>query len=112
MMPGLEEEDEEATGDAEYEDHFGPELTLVTGEDATNTEADPLSPLSPMAEDDGNPLDGTASADAIKGSGQPLTAEALAKLSEEEAVNDAQGGDRGILPTDGKIKKTSAVDHM
>lgn len=92
MMPGLTEEDEEE-GMEEYEEElqFGPELGLVTNHDdevATTTHGGDLEPVSPMSPilpggEEENPLN--AAADALKGSGQPLTAEALAKLSEEEA---------------------------
>ncbi|KAI5358352.1 Putative serine/threonine-protein kinase, active [Septoria linicola] len=92
MMPGLTEEDEEEEME-EYEEElqFGPELGLVTNHDdevATTTHAGDLEPISPMSPilpggEEENPLN--AAAEALKGSGQPLTAEALAKLSEEEA---------------------------
>lgn len=93
MMPGLEEEDEEEMDDIEYEeiDQFGPELGAATGEEATNTDVEPISPLSPLPGDEENPLN--AAAVAISGGGQPLTAEALAKLSEEEAAKEAQEGE-------------------
>ena len=77
MMPGLTEEDEDEEA---YEDDFGPELGLVTNDEATTNAGDlePISPMSPMPGEEENPLDAAAA-----GSRQPLTAEALAKLSEE-----------------------------
>lgn len=89
MMPGVEEEDEDEEME-EYEDvdQFGPELqiTSVEGQSEMGPETEPVSPLSPLpGQEEENPL---AAADTT--GSVPLTAEALAKLGEEEDKKEAQ----------------------
>lgn len=89
MMPGVEEEDEEEDVE-EYEDvdQFGPELqiTSVEGQSEIGPETEPVSPLSPLpGQEEENPLDAAASTGSV-----PLTAEALAKLSEEADKKEAE----------------------
>ncbi|KAK4500365.1 hypothetical protein PRZ48_008554 [Zasmidium cellare] len=92
MMPGVEEEDEEEEME-EYEDvdHFGPELQITSGEAPSEMgpDTEPVSPLSPLpGQEEENPLDAATSTNSV-----PLTAEALAKLGEEEDKKEAEKQD-------------------
>lgn len=96
-MPGVEEEDEEEEVDEEIEyeevDQFGPELAAAAtdaaaGEGTSDVGFDtaPVTPLSPLAgQDDAKQLGGPLS----ESPSVPLTAEALAKLGEEEQKKEA-----------------------
>ncbi|KXT13126.1 hypothetical protein AC579_5625 [Pseudocercospora musae] len=86
LMPGVTEEDEE--GEEEYEDEpFGPELNTAADQ-ATEMTSEPISPLSALPGEDDNPLDATPV--DIKPGGVPLTAEALKRLSEDQAKKEAE----------------------
>lgn len=113
MMPGLTEEDEEEAEVEEEmeeyeEDQFGPELAGVVSNDEATTNADgvePVSPLSPIPGEEENPLNAAVEVLAA-GSGQPLTAEALAKLSEEEAALEEKASKKSV---DSNAVKEAAV---
>ena len=94
MIPGIteEDEDEDDMEDLEVEevDHFGPELVLpsdVEGavDDSGETYTEPVSPLSPLP-----PPERAETPDSRRpsSSGVPLTAEALAKMNEEESKKE------------------------
>lgn len=102
MIMGITEEDEEEEDDMEdmeeeEVDQFGPELVAVNSNGLPGSElagggagsemtADPTSPLSPLpgGEDD-PPRTSTGSTGKV-----PLTAEALAKMEEEEEAMEEQ----------------------
>lgn len=94
MIQGITEEDEEAedTEDLEVEevDHFGPELVLPSDAEAVELDVgeiytEPVSPLSPLPPPEhAEPPDSRRASS----SGVPLTAEALAKMNEEEEKKD------------------------
>ena len=87
LMPGVTEEDEEE--EEEYEDEpFGPELNIPAADQATEMISEPISPLSPLPGEEDNPLDATPV--DIKPGGVPLTAEALKRLSEDQAKKEAE----------------------
>lgn len=114
MMPGVEEEDEEAEGEGEdvYEevDQFGPDLRIVVDGfvdvEGTITDAEgenftaPVSPMSPMMEQETDLLSSAAAIDAAggvkDGGGIPLTEAALAMMEEEndkvEAAEEVRKG--------------------
>lgn len=124
MMPGVEEEDEDEEGDVYEEvDQFGPDLRIVVDgfvvdEPATSAEGEnftaPVSPMSPMLEGEMELLGSSAAAVAaaaavavnssgdagVEGNGNsggvPLTAEALAKMEEENdaALQEAEESSR------------------
>ncbi|KAK5122432.1 hypothetical protein LTR85_004016 [Meristemomyces frigidus] len=99
MITGITEEDEEDEDemedmDVEEVDHFGPELVLPGGEleEAVGgdvAEEEPISPMSqlPAADEAEEEAPGSAG----KAGKVPLTAEALAKMEEEEEAKDELG---------------------
>lgn len=90
LMPGVTEEDEEEL-EEEYEDEpFGPDLNTAADQ-ATDMISEPISPLSQLPGEDDNSLDATPA--DVKPSVVPLTAEALKKLTEEEAKKEAEQAD-------------------
>jgi len=91
MIPGITEEDEEEdeeVEDLEVEevDHFGGEAVMTSDLDAAvdETFTEPVSPLTPLPPAEHE----TRELDPVKGGGVPLTAEALAKMEEEEEELD------------------------
>lgn len=101
MMPGVEEEDEEEGDEEVYEevDQFGPDLRIVvdgfvdvegTTTDAGGEYTAPVSPMSPMMEQETDLLSKAAVDAGVKdGGGVPLTAEALAMMEEENDKQEA-----------------------
>lgn len=96
MNPGIIEEDEEEDEemeDMEVEevDHFGNEVALHSdgnGDGEGETYTEPVSPLTPLPSAEHPPV---LDLDSKKGGGVPLTAEALAKMEEEEEEIEKQG---------------------
>jgi hypothetical protein len=91
MIPGITEEDEEEDDemeDLEVEevDHFGAEAALTSDLDVAvdDTFTEPVSPLTPLPPGEHEKRE----LDPAKGGGVPLTAEALAKMEEEEEELD------------------------
>ena len=97
MIPGITEEDEdvemmEETMEEEMEieevDQFGPELVVPSDIEADSAApyTEPVSPLSPLPPGQGEAPDSTRN--AAGSGGVPLTAQALAKMQEEEEEMD------------------------
>lgn len=85
---GVDEMDEEM--EVEEVENFGPELIIpsdidAAGDDSGEPETEPVSPLSPVPPGNEQPSDPTMAGSG----GMPLTADALAKMQEQEEGKEA-----------------------
>lgn len=93
MIPEIMEEDEdEEMDEIEEVDQFGPEIIVPSDLDAAVTDTgepytEPVSPISPLPSRDEDRPEPKRSGSG----GVPLTAEALAKMQEEEEMKEKQG---------------------